>query len=44
MPDDDTYRQLISLLDTSCADYRLIEHQPEGATEAVSALRGHPAS
>ncbi|MFD9325910.1 YbaK/EbsC family protein [Streptomyces sp. NPDC060065] len=44
MPDDDTYRQLISLLDTSSVDYRLIDHEPEGATDTVSALRGHPVS
>lgn len=40
----DTYDHLISLLDSSCVDYRLIDHAPEGATEAVCALRGHPAS
>ncbi|MEY9995176.1 Ala-tRNA(Pro) deacylase [Streptomyces sp. V4I8] len=40
----DTYDHLISLLDSSSVDYRLIDHAPEGATEAVCALRGHPAS
>ncbi|MDF3142194.1 MULTISPECIES: YbaK/EbsC family protein [unclassified Streptomyces] len=43
-PQHDTYDHLISLLDNSCVDYRLIDHEPEGATEAVCALRGHPAS
>ncbi|WP_031486865.1 YbaK/EbsC family protein [Streptomyces bicolor] len=40
----DTYSHLISLLDASCVDYRLIDHEPEGSTEAVCALRGHPSS
>ena len=40
----DTYARLISLLDTSSIDYDLIDHEPEGATESVSALRGHPVS
>ncbi|MFH9003132.1 YbaK/EbsC family protein [Streptomyces afghaniensis] len=40
----DTYHHLISLLDSASVDYRLIDHEPEGATEAVCALRGHPAS
>ncbi|MEU6147223.1 YbaK/EbsC family protein [Streptomyces sp. NPDC047081] len=44
MPEHDTYERLISLLDTSSVDYKLIGHAPEGATEAVSALRGHPVS
>jgi Ala-tRNA(Pro) deacylase len=50
MPDDDayepydTYDRLITLLDTSSVDYRLIDHAPEGTTAAVCALRGHPAS
>lgn len=42
MRDHDTYQHLISLLDASRVDYRLIDHAPEGATETVSALRGHP--
>ena len=42
MPDDDTYRRLIALLDEAGAEYRLIDHPPEGATDVVSALRGHP--
>ncbi|MFE9022847.1 YbaK/EbsC family protein [Streptomyces sp. NPDC007808] len=47
MPDHarhDTYDHLISLLDSCHVDYRLLDHAPEGATEAVCALRGHPAS
>jgi Ala-tRNA(Pro) deacylase len=40
----DTYERLISLLDASSTDYELIDHEPEGTTEAVSALRGHQAS
>ncbi|CCK26633.1 hypothetical protein BN159_2254 [Streptomyces davaonensis JCM 4913] len=40
----DTYERLIALLDSSRIDYRLLDHEPEGATEAVCALRGHPAS
>ncbi|ANS68789.1 hypothetical protein SLINC_6565 [Streptomyces lincolnensis] len=49
MPDHDTraydtYDRLIALLDTSSVDYKLIDHEPEGTTEAVSALRGHSTS
>lgn len=44
MPDDDTYRRLIGRLDSGRAQYRLIDHAPEGTTDVVSALRGHPAS
>ncbi|MER5218462.1 YbaK/EbsC family protein [Streptomyces sp. NPDC002838] len=44
MPDHDTYQRLISLLDTSSVDYHLIDHAPEGTTDTVSTLRGHPAS
>lgn len=40
----DTYDRLISLLDASSVDYELIDHAPEGTTDAVCALRGHPAS
>jgi len=35
-----TYDRLIALLDGS--DYLLVDHEPEGSTVAVSALRGHP--
>lgn len=38
---DDTYRHLIGLLDRTATPYRLIDHAPEGSTEAVSALRGN---
>ncbi|MDQ0906827.1 Ala-tRNA(Pro) deacylase [Streptomyces canus] len=47
MPGDDaydTYDRLISLLDASSVGYKLIDHAPEGTTDAVCALRGHPAS
>ncbi|MEU7645003.1 YbaK/EbsC family protein [Streptomyces huasconensis] len=35
------YTKLVGLLDERGAAYRVIEHEPEGATEAVSALRGN---
>ncbi|MGH2842676.1 MAG: YbaK/EbsC family protein [Solirubrobacteraceae bacterium] len=38
---EDTYDRLIALLDRHGASYRLIEHAPEGSTEAVSELRGN---
>lgn len=38
----DTYEKLIALLDAEKAQYRLIEHAPEGRTDLVSALRGNP--
>lgn len=38
---DDTYGKLLTLLEEHQAAYRVIEHAPEGGTEAVSALRGH---
>ncbi|MEE1755416.1 YbaK/EbsC family protein [Streptomyces sp. SP18CS02] len=37
----ETYEKLIGLLDERGAVYRVIEHPAEGATEAVSALRGN---
>lgn len=37
----ETYEKLVALLDERGAAYRVIEHAPEGGTEAVSALRGH---
>ncbi|MEC3955861.1 YbaK/EbsC family protein [Nocardia sp. CDC153] len=40
-PDVDRYRRLLSDLDAAGADYRLIDHAPEGRTDLVSALRGH---
>jgi Aminoacyl-tRNA editing domain len=42
MSDNATYDPLISPLDVSGVDYRLIDHESEGTTEIVSALRGHP--
>ncbi len=39
--DRDVYVRLIAELDAAGAQYRLIEHAPEGRTEVVSALRGH---
>jgi Ala-tRNA(Pro) deacylase len=44
MSDNETYDQLIDLLDGSGVRYRLIDHEPDGTTESVSALRGHPAA
>ncbi|TQL22833.1 YbaK/EbsC family protein [Streptomyces sp. SLBN-134] len=37
----ETYQRLRALADHHGADYRLIEHVPEGRTEVASALRGH---
>jgi Ala-tRNA(Pro) deacylase len=37
----DTYARLIGLLDEQGAQYRLIEHEPEGRTEVVSGMRGN---
>ncbi|MFE7776310.1 YbaK/EbsC family protein [Streptomyces sp. NPDC057445] len=44
MPDHGTYQRLIGLLDSTATPYELIDHEPEGTTETVSALRGHSAS
>jgi Ala-tRNA(Pro) deacylase len=44
MSDNETYDRLIDLLDGSGVGYRLIDHEPDGTTESVSALRGHPAA
>src|SRR6185437_12583304 len=41
MASQDIYSKLITLLDEQHATYRVIEHEPEGVTEAVSRLRGH---
>lgn len=41
MAPEDMYSKLITLLDERGAAYRVIEHAPEGVTEAVSLLRGH---
>src|SRR5215469_15960191 len=38
MDHDDTYTQLLALLDQHAVPYRLIDHAPEGRTEPVSSL------
>ncbi len=43
-PANDTYRKLIKLLDENKANYRLIDHPPEGRTEVVSPMRGNKIS
>jgi Ala-tRNA(Pro) deacylase len=42
--DSTAYDELIALLERHGAAYRVIDHAPEGRTEIVSQLRGHPAS
>ena len=37
----DMYERLVGELDAAGARYRLIDHEPEGRTELVSALRGN---
>ena len=44
MTQGDTYERLITLLDANKAQYRLIDHPPEGRTEFVSPMRGHGAA
>lgn len=44
MEQQDTYTQLIALLDSHKAHYRLIDHEPEGRTEVVSPMRGNSLS
>lgn len=41
---NDTYTQLIEFLDQHKAQYRLIDHPPEGRTEIVSQMRGNKVS
>jgi len=41
---NDTYSKLIELLDKNKAEYRLIDHEPEGKTELVSPMRGNKLS
>lgn len=41
MTEDDTYSRLIAFLDQHNAQYRLIDHAPEGRTEIVSPMRGN---
>lgn len=38
------YEKLIDLLDKNGAEYRSIDHEPEGRTDIISAIRGHPVS
>ncbi len=40
----DTYSKLIEFLDQNQAQYRLIDHPPEGRTEIVSPMRGNHVS
>jgi Ala-tRNA(Pro) deacylase len=37
----ETYERLINFLDQQGAQYRLIDHAPEGRTDVVSPMRGH---
>lgn len=41
MDSEDTYQRLIDLLDQHRAQYRLIDHEPEGRTDLVSPMRGN---
>jgi Ala-tRNA(Pro) deacylase len=41
MTPTDAYTHLIALLDQNSAQYRTIDHAPEGRTEIVSPLRGN---
>jgi Ala-tRNA(Pro) deacylase len=41
MASTDTYTSLIALLDGHRAQYRLLDHPPEGRTELVSSMRGN---
>ena len=41
---EDTYTKLIKVLDENGAQYRLIDHEPEGRTEIVSPMRGNEVS
>lgn len=36
-----TYNRLIALLEHESANFRLIDHAPEGRTDIVSGMRGH---
>jgi Ala-tRNA(Pro) deacylase len=40
--ENSTYRHLVALLAEHEADFELVDHDPVGTTELVSALRGHP--
>lgn len=39
-----TYVRLVNMLDQHGVQYRVIDHPPEGRTDAASVVRGHPAS
>ena len=41
---NDTYKKLITFLDEHKAEYKLIDHPPEGRTEIVSPMRGNKVS
>ena len=41
IPTVDAYAKLIALLDQHHVQYRLLDHEPEGRTELVSAMRGN---
>ena len=41
---EDTYTRLITLLDKKNAQYKLIDHEPEGRTEVISPIRGNKVS
>ncbi len=40
----ETYDKLIAILDENNAQYRLIDHEPEGRTDIVSPMRGNDVS
>jgi len=42
--ENETYTKLIEFLDQHNAQYRLIDHEPEGRTEIVSPMRGNEVS
>jgi Ala-tRNA(Pro) deacylase len=44
MSSEDTYTRLVTFLDQHHAEYKLIDHAPEGRTEIVSPLRGNDLS
>src|SRR4026209_306929 len=41
MSANDIHEQLCALLDKEGADYRVIEHEPEGRTEMIVKIRGN---
>ena len=44
MVGEDAYAKLVKFLDENNAQYRLIDHEPEGRTEIVSPMRGNKIS